>query len=148
MPFYAGKRKEEAFMKRTIWLFLIAVLAAGLMVSACAGPDKAVARKETPKVMASPTVVKLDGKSTVNFSGTGFIPGEEIHLTIVTTEGFMDLEIDSNPQKPVPDGKGAWATVWTLGGTAKFLKEGDLKVTVMGTDYAETLTHVMVTLKK
>ena len=135
-------------MRRGTWLFLIAVLAVGLIGSACAGPGKAVARKGTPKVMASPTVVKLDGKSTVNFSGTGFNPGEEIHLTIVTTEGFMDLEIDSNPQKPVPDEKGAWATVWTLGGTTKFMKEGDLKVTVMGADYAETLTHVVVTLKK
>ena len=76
------------------------------------------------------------------------MPGEEIHLTIVTTEGFMDLEIDSNPQKPVPDEKGAWATVWTLGGTTKFMKEGPLKVTVMGADYGETLTHVAVTLTK
>ena len=49
-------------MRRGTRLALIVVLAVGLIGSGCAGPGKSVVRKGTPKVMATPTVVKLDGE--------------------------------------------------------------------------------------
>ena len=135
-------------MKRGTGLFLVLILAVCMIGVVSISPVKSVAKEGMPTAMAIPDKVELDGDSQIIFVGTGFQPGEEIHLTIVTADGITTgLEITSNPQKPVPDERGMWATAWKLDrfATKGFIKAGSYKVSVMDADYVKALAEVTVT---
>ena len=113
-------------MKHRIGMQMAVVLFVGGMLTACAGPEQSVAKRElAPLLVAHPAVVMMDKKATLTLIGTGFEPGKAVRVLMVTADGITtDIDYSFQP-KPVPNQRGAWISEWKDCG--RFISEGLVK---------------------
>ena len=133
-------------MKKDIWVLIVAMVIWGIS-NGCTGPQKTVVEEGlTPKVVASPAVIKLDKKATVTFLATGLPPGQEFNVITVTADGIKTDITSSLDPDPIANDQGAWISVWKDCGrfiSRKLIKEGVYTITVTDGEY-NPLAHVPV----
>ena len=114
-----------------IVLILVAVLVAG-GTTGLVGASPASKSEPAPTVMVATPILTLDKKAEVIIMGSGFEPGQELHLLFTTMDGVRaDIGYAVDPE-PVANEIGAWATAWAAGRyvSKKLIEEGVYTFTV------------------
>jgi hypothetical protein len=86
-----------------------------------------------PKVSVSPSVAPLDRKSKIVIMGSGFNPGQEVFIVLEDSLGVLTgLDVVA-----VPNERGCWAVVWSMGRYArkKIVGEGVYSIMAADADY-------------
>ncbi len=133
-------------MEKKIWGITAIVLVIGLFGCAHSPTEKAAVGKSLtplPTVVVATPAVKLEKDAKVTLIGTGFQPGQEIHILFKSDDGVLTDIGEALKPKPVPNKLGAWVTVWTCGAYLKNVKAGAYTFTVTTPDY-DFLAHTPV----
>jgi hypothetical protein len=139
-------------MKKTIWGSIAVILVAGLVGCAHKGTSKTVTKEGlTVKKEVGPTVVvatpkvKISKKAEVVIMGTGFQPGEEVHILFTSMVDGVTAIIDyALKPKPVANDIGAWVTTWKVGRhLRRNIKQGASTIEVTDSKF-NFLAHVPV----
>jgi hypothetical protein len=85
----------------------------------------------------------MEKGAKVTILGTGFQPGQEIHILLKSHDGVLTDIGETLKPKPVPNKLGTWVTVWTCGDHLKNIKAGAYTFTVTTPDY-DFLAHTPV----
>ena len=139
-------------MKKFFGVVIIVTLVAGLMGfwgSDSLGTGECLAAEDRPLITAATPMVKLDKKSKAIIMGTGFKPGQEPRMLIITPDG-METDI-AGYMKPAPkaDATGTWASTWSLSYYVrkKLVTAGACKITA--TDYHyNPIAHTVIFFHK
>ena len=139
---------RRVIVRQTATLVLIAGLAMALLLAIGSGvsPFGSSAQGQdadsAPSVVVWPGVGELHSSSSFAIMGTGFDPGQEVHLLIQTSigRGFTGVvvnDISENVQPPVvnADEAGNFAASFDMGRFERVLSEGIVGVTVTDADY-------------
>ena len=139
-------------MKKFFGIVIIVILAAGLMGflgSSALGTGECIAAEDRPIITTATPIVKLDKKSKVIIMGTGFEPGQEPRMLIITPDG-METDI-AGYMKPAPkaDATGTWASTWSLSYYVrkKLVTAGACKITATDFDY-NPIAHTAIFFQK
>lgn len=130
-------------MKKIFCILTVAFVMVGLVGCASTGKGKSNA-----KLMIDPPTVTMSKKATVNLSGQGFMPGEEVVILFTAVDGVVsDIGFALDPQ-PVVDESGAWTTTWKCGRfiSKKLIKEGSYTLKAADAEY-NVLTEATVMFK-
>lgn len=86
-----------------------------------------------PVISVSPAVAPLDRNAKVVVMGSGFTPGKEVLIVFEDRLGVPT----ALPMAGVPNERGSWAVVWTLGRYArkKIVTEGVYSIMAADMDY-------------
>ena len=110
-------------MKRVLYALVTVILVIGLVGCATMGSKKGEAEEGmtthgvlTSTVVIQPSnVLRMDKSTKVVIMGSGFKPGEEIHLVITQSDGSIsDITSELVPE-PKANEFGVWGTAWTVG---------------------------------
>ena len=110
-------------MKKVLYALVTVIVVVALVGGATLGPGKSEAQEVlasqgglAPTVVIQPShVLRLDKKTQVAIMGSGFKPGEEIHLVINQSDGSIsDITSELVPE-PKANEFGVWGTTWTVG---------------------------------
>ena len=101
------------------------------------GPNNCIAGDLGPALTMGTPMVKMSKNTKVVIMGSGFKPGQELRVIIITQDG-VETDIWSR-MKPAPtaDATGTWASTWNAGRyvSRKLMKEGVYKITATDDDY-------------
>ena len=127
-------------MKKSIWGVLVLILLIAVMACTQMSSSKNVAKGSLanpgPTVVISKPVVKLTKDAKLDIKGTGFQPGQEIHLLMKIPGNVTHALIFGLKPKPVPDKTGSWSTTWTGGRfVTKYITEGAYLIRVTDSEY-------------
>ena len=125
--------------KLIVTLAIISIMGFTLLANQAPAGDLAA-----KAVVANP-YQKLDNKAKVTIVGTGFKPGQELNMLLITEDG---LESDIGYYlKPAPKANkiGSWVTTWSCGRfiKKKVITKGAYTITVTDNDY-NVITHAPV----
>ncbi len=110
-------------MKKVLYALMTVIVVVGLVGCATTGPKKGEAEESmtsqgglAPTVVIQPShVLRLDKSTKVAIMGSGFKPGEEIHLVINQSDGSIsDITSELVPE-PKANEFGVWGTTWAVG---------------------------------
>jgi hypothetical protein len=108
-------------MKKVLYALVAVIVVGGLVGGATLGPKRCEAEEGlmgglAPTVVIQPShVLRLDKSTKVAIMGSGFKPGEEIHLLITQSDGSIsDITSELVPE-PKANEFGVWGTAWTVG---------------------------------
>ena len=118
---------------------LVSIMMVVAMVAIFIGYEESSAEEIlSPVVTIGTPIVKMSKKSEVMIMGTGFKPGQELHILFTAADGVQsDVSAYIKPELKV-DKTGTWATKWKAGRYVKrkIIKEqGAYAITVAGSDY-------------
>ena len=118
---------------------LVSIIMVVAMVAIFIGFEESSAEENlSPVVTIGTPIVKMSKKSEVLIMGTGFKPGQEVHILFTAADGVQsDVSAYIKPELKV-DKTGTWATKWNAGRYVKrkIIKvEGAYAITVAGGDY-------------
>jgi hypothetical protein len=126
---------------KKLWEGLVAAIFVlgliGILGQETFGPTECLAGELRPIVTVGTPVVKIDRKAAVVIMGSGFPPGQEIRILLMTP-GRADADLDG-VLKPDPkvDTTGSWATTWDAGlyVNRELIDAGVSKLTVTDAEY-------------
>jgi len=124
---------------------IMALLFVGAITGVC------FAAELGPVVSMGTPLVKMAGKKTagVVIMGTGFKPGQEVRILIITQDG-VETDIWSR-MKPAPkaDATGTWASTWNAGQyvSRKLIKDGVYKIAATDDNYI-LIAHAPIFFQK
>ncbi len=110
-------------MRKVLYALVTVVVVVGLVGGATLGPKQCGAEEGmtsqgglAPTMVIQPShVLRLDKSTKVAIMGSGFKPGEEIHLLITQKDGSIsDITSELVPE-PKANEFGVWGTTWTVG---------------------------------
>jgi hypothetical protein len=108
-------------------------------------PTDSMAEGPGPVVAVGTPLIKLNDYKAIVITGTGFQPGQEIHLLFTTPDGQQaDIGYALKPE-PQPDQAGSWSTTWNASDfvTTELVTGGTYKLSVVDGDFrVVTHTHV------
>jgi len=139
-------------MKKFFGIVIIVALFAGLMGFLgpnALGTGECIAAEARPFIIAATPLVKMSKKSKAVIMGSGFKPGQQPRMLIITPDG---LETDiTGYMKPAPkaDATGTWASTWPLSRyiKRKLVTPGVCKITATDFDY-NPIAHTTVFFQK
>lgn len=139
-------------MKKLISILMVMAMVAILIsfagcstMKSSKGPaeEAMVAKSLGPVVLIGTPMVKMNKKAKVVIMGTGFKPGQELHILFTAANGVQsDIAAYIKPELKV-DKTGTWATSWNAGRYVrrKIIKKGGAyAITVTGSDYLPIAT--------
>jgi hypothetical protein len=143
-----GMSRLGGFMKKAVVKWWLVLFIVGLNVFAESNlpwDKECLAAGPQPMMMAATPVIKSSEISNVILMGTGFKPGEDIYLHIVTMDGQQaDITYALKPT-PKADKTGTWSTTWNAKDyvQTKLVTDGAYKITVTDIDL-RLMTHTLI----
>lgn len=123
--------------KKLLFILIGGVVAASLVTGSTIAASSSSSGGLAPTVVVVTPVVELSDKAQVVIMGSGYEPGQEIHLIVTELNGLKsDIGYNLDPE-PVPNEVGAWATVWSCKRfvSKKLLGEAVYTITATDADY-------------
>ena len=107
--------------------------------------EEAAASDVKPVLAVVTPLIKMSDCKAIIVMGSGYLPGQEIHLLFTTSDGQQsDIGYAIKPN-PIPDKTGSWATTWNASHFVKkkLVSGGAYKLSVVDSDY-RPIAHVPV----
>lgn len=139
-------------MKKIIGYMMVLMMVVGLLGlpgSSMLGPGRCIAADMGPVVTMGTPFVKMSKGAEVIIMGTGFKPGQALHILITSAAGNLaNIGPEVIPEAKA-DGTGSFACTWKAGRyiSKKLIKGGAYKIEVADSNF-NTIAHSVVFFAK